>query len=369
VHSVRVIQNWSDFYQLKHDWTRLLEKCDANTLFLTWEWIECWHRSQKKQINPLVIVIEEDGVVVAIAPFYRVKYILLQRISYQALLCLGDKQSGAEYSNFITDKAQSQQLKKMLWEALSSPGVSELWDFIWLHNIASWTEGGESLITSLGEVNKLKVQQRVQEFAYCSLAEKEVPILLQVSKSLRKNISQTKRRLDRLGDWNVACCRDATELDSLLEQFFILHQKHWSEKGGQGSFQRSPELQRFYREFVPLALNRGWLKLYYLESEGVIQAMQLGYLYNGDFLALQEGYDPRFLAGSGQVLRHEIMQQCIDEDLHCYDFLGGYTDHKRRWLAQRKKGGQLFIYQKRLKNLPFYLQKIWPTGAYLTIGQ
>lgn len=238
-----------------------------------------------------------------------------------------------------------------------------------MHNIASWTEGGQSLIGALSEVSRLKVQKRHQEFACCSLIKTEVPVLLQVSKSLRKNIKQTQRRLDRKGAWKIAYCDDITELELLLEQFFILHQKRWSEKGQQGSFQRSAELQSFYRCFVPLALQKGWLKLCYLESEGTIQAMQLGYVYNAHFFALQEGYDPNFLAGIGQVLRHEIMQQCIDDKLVCYDFLGGYTDHKRRWLAELKIGAQLFIYPRKIKNVPFYFHKIWPTGAYLTLDK
>jgi len=369
VHSIDIIQNWSGFHQLKSDWQRLLEQCDANTLFLTWEWVDCWYHSQEKEVKPLIVVIKEEGVVVAIAPFYHCQYRLFRGVTYQALLCLGDRKSGAEYSNFIVHRSQSQLLKKRLWEALLAPGISELWDFIWLHNIAAWTESGDSLIASLSEVKQLKVQQREQTFACCSLVEKEVPILLQVGKSLRKNISQTKRRLDRLGAWRVDCCSDAADLESLLEQFFSLHQKRWSEKGELGSFQRSGELQDFYRNFAPLALKKEWLKLCYLESEGTIQAMQLGYIYNGHFLALQEGYNPDFLAGTGQVLRHEIMQQCIDEQLLGYDFLGVYTDHKRRWLAERKEGAQLFIYQNKVKNLPFYFHKIWPTGAYLTVDQ
>jgi CelD/BcsL family acetyltransferase involved in cellulose biosynthesis len=229
----------------------LLEQCDANTLFLTWEWINCWQCSQIKEIKPLIIVIEESGVVIAIAPFYICQYQLFQGIRYQALRCLGDKNSGAEYSNFIAYQPQSPLLKKMLWEALLSTQVCGLWDFIWLHNIASWTEGGRTLIGALSEVGKLKIQQRNQEFAYCSLIKKDIPVLLQVGKSLRKNIKQTTRRLDKLGTWKIACCNDATELEYLLEQFFNLHQKRWYEKGQQGSFQRSLELQDFYRHFVP----------------------------------------------------------------------------------------------------------------------
>lgn len=160
-------------------------------------------------------------------------------------------------------------------------------------------------------------------------------------------------------------CVSENELDKQLELFFELHNKHWKDAGLAGSFQRSSELQDFYRLFVPLALKKNWLKLFYLQSNNQIEAMQLGYLYNNRFLAIQEGYNPDFLAGCGQVLRHFALTYCIQHDIAYYDFLGVYTDHKRRWLAQKKEGADLFVWQNKIKNVPFYLKKIWPTGAYL----
>lgn len=367
MNSVRIIKDWLGFERLKQDWRCLLTRSDADVIFLTWEWIDCWRRSQINPITPLIVVIEKDDVVVAIAPLYRCQYRLLNAINYRALRFLGDKNSGAEYSNFIVDAAQRDALKTELWEALLSPAIKGEWDVIWLHTVASWTPAGQSFIAPLLHIDGIRTQQRTQMFAYCPLNEKPAAILSQVSRSLRKNIQQTQRRLDKLGDWEIVDCQEQGEMKATLARLFYLHQKHWESKGRQGSFQRSAELQCFYQHFVLTAFKQGWLKLYYLKSEGVIQAVQLGYVYQRQFLALQEGYDPTFLAGTGQVLRHYIMQRCYDDGLIAYDFLAGYTDHKRRWLAQKMTGSQYFIFQNRLKNLPFYAQKIWPSGSYLTM--
>lgn len=93
--------------------------------------------------------------------------------------------------------------------------------------------------------------------------------------------------------------------------------------------------------------------------------MQLGYVYNNQFLAIQEGYNPDFLAGVGHLLRYFSLQNCQREALKGYDFLGIYTDHKRRWLAEKKLGADLFIWQNKIKNIPFAVTEIWPTGRYL----
>ena len=362
---IRVIKSIGEFQTLEADWRRLLVQSDADNIFLTWEWINCWLLSQKKEIRLVIIVLEQAGKVIAIAPFYIQIYSLVSLVKYYALRFVGDRAAGSEYPDFIVNRSSSVLLKKRVWQALLSPEIKGLWDFIWFPNVALWQEGGKTLADSLTAVKKLPYQQRVAEFALVVLPEKNQEILTRLSKSLRSNIGQTARRLDKLGPWKMDLCGSACDLDKQLETLFYLHNKHWKDAGLAGSFQRSSELQDFYRLFVPLALKKNWLKLFYLQSNNKIEAIQLGYLYNNSFLALQEGYNPDFLAGSGQVLRHFVMTYCIQHEIGYYDFLGVYTDHKRRWLAQKKEGADLFIWQSKIKNAPFYLRKIWPTGAYL----
>jgi CelD/BcsL family acetyltransferase involved in cellulose biosynthesis len=172
------------------------------------------------------------------------------------------------------------------------------------------------------------------------------------------------RRLDKMGPWRVEVSSADSSVNDHLNKLFLLHNKHWQNTGF-GSFERNPELVDFYRVFVPLALKKGWLRLLRLESNGEIQAMQLGYVYNNEFLAVQEGFNPDFIPGIGQVLRYYSFTNCQEEGLSCYDFLGVYTDHKRRWLADKKLGSNIFIWHPKMKNIPFSIQEIWPTGRYL----
>lgn len=362
---IRVIKKINEFQQLKLDWLRLLAQSDADQLFLTWEWVNCWLLSQKKEIPLVIVVVEQAGQVTAIAPFYIQLYSLFSLVKYRALRFVGDQDTGSEYSDFIVNHHRNAELKKIIWQALLSAEIKDLWDVVWFRNVALWRASGQVLIKSLTTVKKLHYQQRVAPFSLIPLLESREEILTDLSKSLRTNIRQTSVRLDKLGPWEMELCGSLNELDKQLNTLFYLHNKHWESAGLSGSFQRSSELQDFYRLFVPLALEKNWLKLFYLKSNNKIEAMQLGYVYNNRFLAIQEGYNPDFLAGSGQVLRHFAITYCIQNGIDEYDFLGGYTDHKRRWLAQKKEGGDLFIWQNKIKNMPFYLRKIWPTGRYL----
>jgi len=362
---IKVINNWKDFELLKPVWQTLLQQSDADNLFLTWEWIDCWRKTRLEDVKPFIIIIEDANAVVAIAPFYLQNYRLLNTLNYHALRFLGDQSSGSEYSNFIVKKEGSLELKEQLWRYLLSHEIKSAWDFIWFINISSWTQGGKTLLQALANVDELYYHSRTVEFSQVSVKQLPEDILPILSKSLRTNIRQTGRRLDQLGPWEIDIVDHTFDIQNELEQLFLLHNKHWENAGG-GTFQRRPELTEFYRLFVPVALEKGWLKLLRLESEGVVQAMQLGYVYNNRFLAIQEGYNPDFLPGVGQVLRHFSYMHCQNEGIDEYDFLGVYTDHKRRWLAEKQLGENLFIWHNKLKNMPFRIKKIWPTGRYLT---
>ena len=121
----------------------------------------------------------------------------------------------------------------------------------------------------------------------------------------------------------------------------------------------------FYERFGGCALSRGWLRLYSLKVDGLVRAVQYGYVYGGVFSQLQEGFDPDVVPGIGNVLRNLVFHACIEEGLREYDFLGGHADHKRRWGALERSGHDLFIGRPSLKNRLLFAKQVWPTGRYL----
>ena len=40
-----IITDWQVFAALKNEWQGLLRQSDADNIFLTWEWIECWRKA------------------------------------------------------------------------------------------------------------------------------------------------------------------------------------------------------------------------------------------------------------------------------------------------------------------------------------
>ena len=91
----------------------------------------------------------------------------------------------------------------------------------------------------------------------------------------------------------------------------------------------------------------------------------MGYIHNGAYLQMQEGFNPDFVDGVGNVLRHHVISLCIEEGLKEYDFLGGFTEHKRRWGAQVRSGYDVLIGNDSLKSRLLINLRFWPSGRYL----
>jgi CelD/BcsL family acetyltransferase involved in cellulose biosynthesis len=160
-------------------------------------------------------------------------------------------------------------------------------------------------------------------------------------------------------------CTSETQLPRMLDGLFELHRQRWNERGEEGGFVHRPNLVRFYRRFAPVALKKGWLSFFALDENGELKAVQIGYVYNNAFHSMQEGFDPAYVKGVGNVLRARVIEACIAEGVHTYDFLGGMSDHKRSWRAKERTGHDLFLGHPSLKNRVLFARQVWPTGRYV----
>ncbi len=100
--------------------------------------------------------------------------------------------------------------------------------------------------------------------------------------------------------------------------------------------------------------------------EGVLKAIQLGLRFDETYMQIQEGFDPEMPAGLGNALRYYSMQQCLDQGVRVYDFLGGHTEHKRRWGGEQFDGLDCLIVSQRNPLLNLVFRRIWPTGRWVT---
>jgi CelD/BcsL family acetyltransferase involved in cellulose biosynthesis len=360
---IEIIEAWEDLHSLKREWNGLLRRSRADTIFLTKEWADVWTEVSPSNIRPFVIIVRSvDGRLVGIAPFYRGNFRLLKVFPLHSLRIVGDYASGAEYPDWIVDQEMEKEVYQVIAEALKVS--KDRWDIIWMPNISGWSGALERLMTGSRKAG-LTSRVRTMAFAYLDLSGNINDYLKSFSKNMKQQVDRQIKKILKREGVEVVRCEKEEDLPEFLEALFDLHSKRWQEKGQMGTFKKKPSELKFYNEFARRAINNGWLWLMGLRDKGEFKAMQIGYVYNNVFHQLQEGFDPEYLPGVGNVLRIKVMEALMQQGITGYDFLGEMTEHKRKWSAQARAGYDLLIGHGNLKDRFISRFDIWPTGRFL----
>ena len=231
--------------------------------------------------------------------------------------------------------------------------------------MSGWTGALERITTALKN-SGLLFNHRTSPFSCFDLPDTLKTFEEGFSSSRRQQLRRNRRKLTSKPEVEITFCETPEELQEYTDALFDLHHRRRMLLDDPGLFLRRPAEAKFYRTFLPMALEQGWLRFAALRHAGKIEAIQIGYIYNQEFLQLQEGFNPDYEKGAGNVLRHEVIEKCINDDLVRYDFLGDFSEHKRRWGAKERDGHDLFIAHPSLKNRLLFLREIWPSGRFIT---
>ena len=140
---------------------------------------------------------------------------------------------------------------------------------------------------------------------------------------------QVRRRERRLADRYVVRFRLASDPNRLhddLTQLLALHLARW---GAGSAFTR---WEAFHREFATVALERGWLRLWFLELDGRPAAAWYGFRFEGVESYYQAGRDPgRSDESVGFVLLAHSIREAAHDGVREYRFLRGGEPFKLRF--------------------------------------
>lgn len=360
---VSTLKTWSEVRALAGEWNELLRASSADTLFLTWEWLSSWIDLAAMRVEPFFVTVRDDGGrLLGAAPFYRSGLQLLRSVRFETLRIASDHATGFEYADW--------PLRTGCETEAAGAIVAELarrrreWDLIWMPLARGWT-GAHQHIVAASRAAGFLVQRRSKPFGAFPLPTSLEQWELTFSGKRRQQLRRHRRRLLGTEGVAVARCEQERDLPLYLEALYDLHGRRRMLENDPGTFVRKPLQVRFYDTFTRKALASGWLRLYALFHDDRIHAIQLGYVYNNVFHQIQEGFNPEYVDGAGNVLRHVVIEECIKEGVAEYDFLGGYTEHKRRWGAVERIGYDVLIGRPTLRGRLLFAGEVWPSGRYM----
>jgi CelD/BcsL family acetyltransferase involved in cellulose biosynthesis len=146
------------------------------------------------------------------------------------------------------------------------------------------------------------------------------------SSNFRQQVRRKERALARTHEVQFRLTHDPARLQEDLGTLFALHGARWQQSVFEG------EREAFHRDFAACALKRGWLRLWFLEVDGVAVAGWYGLRFAGVDAYYQAGRDPRWdRASVGFVLLAHSIREALEDGVQEYRFLRGAEQYKQRF--------------------------------------
>jgi CelD/BcsL family acetyltransferase involved in cellulose biosynthesis len=300
--------------ELRDDWVRLAER--SGNVFATWEWADVWwrHFGEAGTARP-VACRDPHGEVVAILPLYEAFRRPLRALRFigggagdeLGPVCAPGEPGVAAALRGALGPLKAQVLLAERVPAARGPAGGR-----------SWPEalGGTSLRRESSPVVDL---EGLDWDAYLATR----------SSNFRSQVRRKERKLVREADLTFRLCDDPNRLQQDLDSLFRLHRARWQ---GTDSGALAGPREGFHREFAPLALERGWLRLWLAEAKGEPVAAFYGFRFGDADSYYQLGRDPEWDRYSvGLVLLAHTVRDATEADRREYRFLRGDEDYKGRF--------------------------------------
>jgi CelD/BcsL family acetyltransferase involved in cellulose biosynthesis len=311
------------FDALADEWVGLAHA--SGNIFSTWEWASTWWRHHGRGEPPLIISCRaSDNRVAAVLPLY-----IWSRRPVRVARFIGH--GPADQLGPLCLPSYRALAAAALRSACEEAGVDVL--------LADLLPGGEGWGAAL-DTRPL----RVESSPNLSLADGWDSYFAARSANFRQQVGRRERNLRRKHGVSFRLATDASRLQADLDTLFALHVLRWGKE--RTAFLRWED---FHRDFANVALQRGWLRLWFLELDDRPVAAWYGFRFAGIESYYQAGRDPsRSDESLGFVLLAHTIREAADDGMREYRLLRGGEDFKRRF-AEADPGLETFVLARGIK--------------------
>jgi CelD/BcsL family acetyltransferase involved in cellulose biosynthesis len=291
------------------EWDALAEQ--AGNVFATWEWAAIWWRHFGRGKLLARTCRDRDGRLVGILPLYLSRVAGLRVIRFLGH-GPGDQLGPicAPAERPAVARALHAALREVRFDVFLGEEVPQ---------DAGWGGllGGRRLRAVASPLLDLRAAGSWDAF------------LQRRSAKFRKSLRQQMRRLERDHSVTFRVCDGADRLRDDLDTLFRLHAMRWN--GAESAFTAA---EAFHRDFAAAALAREWLRLCFLEIDGVAVAASLNYRFDGAEFDYQGGRDRAWDRTSvGFLLLAWLVRGAFEDGLSEYRMLRGGEEWKYRFAS------------------------------------
>jgi CelD/BcsL family acetyltransferase involved in cellulose biosynthesis len=324
--TIETIGDVPTFEQLAPEWSALLADCEADGLFLTWEWMFTWWKHLTGDCKLQITTLRKDGRLIAIAPLALRPASVQQLPPVAALQFLGSGVAGSDYLDLIVRRGHEAEAVRALAERMSGAGRA-------LALMRMRPAGPAATLVERMQQQGWHTWQGQREMCpFVSLRGQSFETYLASLGSEHRYAFRRKLgRIERRYTCSFDLVRSEAERKDALAILFALHELRWNPRGEPGAFS-TPALREFHDEVTRLALAAGWLRLWVLRLDGKPVAALYGFLRQGTFYFYQAGFDPAFARDSvGLVMLGVAVRGAMEDGAEELDLLHGTERYKAHW--------------------------------------
>ncbi|MDZ4779152.1 MAG: GNAT family N-acetyltransferase [Planctomycetia bacterium] len=323
------------------EWDRLA----GGRFFLTWTWLECWWRHYQQDAGNrhelyILGVYDDAGRVIGLAPWY------LERTTTGAgvVRFLGSGEVCSDHQTLLCPPGRETEVAGAIaeWLADERPTVSDWltrqaqdrWDHLEFDCVDQSDAAMQFLCDQLAVRNCLLDRQPGLNCWLLDLPSNWEAYLGLLSKNRR---AQARKAAARVADTEHFTCREVTSANEFEQGWSTLvglHQRRWQSLGEPGCF-ASPRFTSFHHEVAKKLLERGELRLWWLEHAGRPISAEYQFVCQGTIHGYQSGLDPEALdLEPGRMTQVASKQWAIAHGLQRFDYLRGDEKYKSNWRAE-----------------------------------
>jgi CelD/BcsL family acetyltransferase involved in cellulose biosynthesis len=319
-----LIDRWPPSCDVVEAWRALA--VERGNIFISPEWYGTWLAMHPEERPLTLVCLDEHERVVGVLP------LVMSRRGPVRILRFAAAHIGDWFGPACRHEDESTVAASCAATLQSLPG----WHVLELHRLERDCGWAERLAAAWPErAMRVTPWRRGDVLPYAEIGAAGFDgYLASRSGNFRNQLGRHRRRLAGRHSVRLRMTRDERHLECDVSALFRLHHARWQSKGG-SSLRGDGE--RFHREFAPLALARGWLRLWTLDLDGVPAAAWYGWRMGPRYCYSLSGFDPAHNEDKlGFLLMAHTIERAAEEGSAVYDMLWGDEAYKRRFETGRR---------------------------------
>jgi len=338
--TVKIIQTDEEFAALEPVWDELFNANANHTPYQSWQWTAVWWRHFGTPGELRVLVAEEDGKVIGIAPL-RLKR-RLHGFRFRHMAVISGKR--ADYLDFLVRPGYETAFFRQVMDALNSSAESRFFE---IRDLRECSSNASALVTQALRGSRILSLKVTQTCVAVPLPQSWEAFLGTVSKRTRMDIGYDRRLLKRSFATELKIYTTLPDVLTGLDDLIAVHRSRWRREQGAADFD-DQKIVAFEREVCEQFAAAGGYRLYVLYANRKPAAALSGVERDDVYYAQVFTHSPEFHKYSvGNVLMGMAIEDCIQRGCKVLDLTRGEEPYKFRWNGQPTRNLQLRSFRNR----------------------